>query len=669
MNVSRSPGLVWSFGRKNRGVSPPKQSPLSYILPKTVGVSAEGFIRTRECSTSKSIPYIEPIQDNGRCHDRAYYTPSTYANYSNMAQFMSKHNFKSVQSLYQWSVDEYPSYVPTMIQQLGIKVDHPYENVFEDISPFERRWLTGSRMNIVDSCLHHDSTKIALLESSETSQSIKKVTFAELESQVNTLANYLHETFEPGATISLIGPMDTGNVAAFLAIIKAGCVCAPIPHSYSKEQITSILDSIDAHAIIVGEAYQRNGKDVNVYKKLAEVPLPKLVLGHVHLIDSTDIRVDSLQKCASFKSILRDPNDVVFEIATSGTSGRGFKLISLSMIHVINYACLAFFHQNVQSGSITNWPTEMGWMMGPFATFGSFINGATMSVYRGATTTESFLEFLDKSAATSIGMIPSILLAFDRNGILDKWTETNRKLNHIQQVTITGERSDPMVLTKFLKLLPPNTPIIEIMGGTEVGVYATSSVLHPLLLSSFSMPAMGSRFGVHVDMTNDSEVEGEVFLRARDFGHSTKGKHFDHYAEYFEDAPMGWRRHGDRVNVNRDGYIQSIGRSDDSGNIGGIKVSALLIEHAVNQSPKVAESVAVFVSQKRGPDELLVVVVCGESVNTESPLELKDELNNLIKAVNPLIRLSYLNIVDHIPKTASGKLMRKPFKNSRQGWV
>ena len=192
----------------------------------------------------------------------------------------------------------------------------------------------------------------------------------------------------------------------------------------------------------------------------------------------------------------------------------------------------------------------------------------------------------------------------------------------------------------------------------------TSSVLQPNVPAAFNTPAVGLDF-ILVDEANKVADEGEVFLVPPSIGLSSRLLNRDHFATYYEGTPAisGYgqlRRHGDHFRELPGGYFVAGGRVDDTMNLGGIKISSAEIERVLNQIPGVKETAAIAGSRVGGPDELIVFVVADDEIDAENT---KNEMNTRLKQhLNPLFKVHQVKIADSLPRTASGKIMRRKLR-------
>ena len=209
-------------------------------------------------------------------------------------------------------------------------------------------------------------------------------------------------------------------------------------------------------------------------------------------------------------------------------------------------------------------------------------------------------------------------------------------------------------------------PIIEYCGGTEIGGgYITGTVVQPNIPSTFSTPALGSRFLI-LDEAGKQTDEGEVFLIPPALGLSTELLNADHYAVYYANTPTDnlLRRHGDQIAYLPNGYFRINGRVDDAMNLGGINTSCNQIETVLSKLDFVRESAAIAVTAIGGGPSNLVIYLVPES-DKISKIEMLNEMQLAIhQGLNPLFKIKDCFLVNTLPRTASNKIMRRKLRQA-----
>jgi len=328
-------------------------------------------------------------------------------------------------------------------------------------------------------------------------------------------------------------------------------------------------------------------------------------------------------------------------------------------------------HHDIQPGDVVAWPTNLGWMMGPWLIYASFLNRAAMALYEGLPSGEGFTRFVKEAGVTMLGVVPSLVRAWRAKGAVgfDGWPK-------VRVFSSTGEPSSREEYLWLMSRAGYRAPIIEYLGGTEIGGgHLTGTVAQPASPSAFTTPSLGIDF-VILDDRGDPVPEGssgELYLIPPSVGLSQKLLNRDHEEVYYAGCPKGpggavLRRHGDEIRRLHRGYYRAQGRADDTMNLGGIKVSSLELERVVAGHEEVYECAAVAVQPEgEGAEKLVVFAVPAQGAQPD-PATLKNELQKRIaKELNPLFKIHDLVATDKLPRTASNKLMRRELRKRWQG--
>ncbi|KAL2935726.1 putative acyl-activating enzyme 17 peroxisomal [Bienertia sinuspersici] len=341
----------------------------------------------------------------------------------------------------------------------------------------------------------------------------------------------------------------------------------------------------------------------------------------------------------------------------------------------------AWCHMDIRKGDVVCWPTNLGWMMGPWLVYASLLNNASIALYNGSPLSSGFSKLVQDANVTMLGVVPSIVRA---------WRSTNCTAGYdwsaIRCFGSTGEASSA---DEYLWLMGRACykPVIEYCGGTEIGGgFITGSLLQPQVLAAFSTPAMGCSLFLldnsGTPMPQNMPGFGELALGPLMFGASHTLLNGDHDKVYFKGMPT-WkgkvlRRHGDVFERTTTGYYRAHGRADDTMNLGGIKVSSIEIERICNLvDSSILETAAFGVPPSGGGPEQLVIAVVFKDTSKSMPdlNHLKMCFNSALqKQLNPLFRVNFLPSFGHLissylvsrvvslsslPRTATNKIMRR----------
>ena len=506
---------------------------------------------------------------------------------TNIAAVMRELNLDSYEALHSWSVHHRADFWKLMIERLGVQFHRKFSEVV-DLSKGDEfpKWLVDAQLNIVESCFNAPSEATAIVFQSEDS-ALSTMTYGELNALTNRVANGLANAgFQQGDPIAVNMSMHPESVAVYLGIIKAGGVVIAIADSFAPDEIQMRLRIANAKGIFTQDYIRRAGRQLPLYARVVDADAPKAIVLSCGEEPPIELRngdltwEEFLSNSDQFDAVGCDPHDHTNILFSSGTTGEP-KAIPWTQTTPIKCAVDAYLHHDIQYGDVLAWPTNLGWMMGPWLIYASLINQGTIALYDGTATEREFGEFVQNARVTMLGVVPSIVRAWKNKGCLKglDWQA-------IKAFSSTGECSNTEDML-FLMSTAGYRPIIEYCGGTEIGGgYLTGTTVQPAAPATFTTPALGLDI-VICDEKGQPTDNGEVFVTPPSIGLSTELLNKDHYEVYFEETPQlpklpPLRRHGDGVERLADGYYRIHGRVDDTMNLGGIKISSAEIEGVLN---------------------------------------------------------------------------------------
>ncbi len=591
--------------------------------------------------------------------------------HANLTALMNQLGFDDYRAFHRWTSANRAEFWQRVIDRLGVVFSRPPSQVL-DISAGARQpiWLPGAELNIVSSCFPGDGFEIAVVIGHEASEQVEAVTYDELDLLANLVANGLAAAgFSPGDAIALYMPMNLECVAAYLGIIRAGCVVVSIADSFAAPEVARRLEISDAAAIITVSSFERGGRTIGLYDTVRDAGSVRAIVIASEDFSVTSLRDgdilwwDFLSDETEFEALTAHPDAITNILFSSGTTGDP-KAIPWTHLTPMKCAMDGHFHHDIQRGDVVAWPTNIGWMMGPWLIYATLINRGCIALYEGVPTGRGFAEFVAKVGVSMLGVVPSLVRAWRDSGACDgiDWSRIN-------VLSSTGEPSNRQDYLWLMSRTGYRAPIIEYCGGTEIGGgHLTGTVIQPASPASFTTPALGLDLVVLDDDGQPvaEREEGELYLVPPSIGLSQTLLNRDHDEVYYEGCPAGpdgevLRRHGDLVARFPGGYFRAQGRADDTMNLGGIKVSSLEIERVIESHPSVYEAAAVGVQPGgEGAEQLVVFAVLADD---RAPDDLQRILGTTIaQELNPLFKLHDLVMVDSLPRTASNKLMRRELR-------
>ena len=596
---------------------------------------------------------------------------------SNVAWLLGVTGQASYRDLHHWSVENREAFWERVIDRVGVRFHTPSDRVLDLSSGVEQPvWLEGARYNIVESCFQAPPDATAIVFASEADPHPRTLSYGDLERQVCRVTNGLRQGgFREDDAIALYMPMTVECVAAYLGIIAAGCRVVSVADSFSAAELRKRMEITGAVAVVTLATYSWAGLQIDLYQKVRAaledssqdaraIVIPGANPGDLEIADTDLLWDDFLGSSEKPGFSIGPPDRVTNVLFSSGTTGDP-KAIPWTQLTPIKCAMDAHFHQDVRPADVVAWPTNIGWMMGPWLIYAALLNRAAMALFQGAPHGDGFIRFVETAGVTMLGLVPALVRAWRTRNLVgpNSWTQ-------IRLFSSTGEVSNPEDSLWLMSRAGYRAPIIEYLGGTEIGGgLATGSVLLPAAPSAFSTPALGLDFVILNEAglpTSPGEL-GELFLIPPSVGLSQTLLNKDHHEIYYAGCPTGpdgetLRRHGDEFIAIGDGHFKAQGRTDDTMNLGGIKVSSIELEEVINEHPDVFESAAIAV-QLRGEGAASLVVYIVATSDPDLQQTAQDLNRRIAVELNPLFKIHEVVPVDTLPRTASNKVMRRELRD------
>lgn len=599
---------------------------------------------------------------------RAWIPTAEFIATTNIAKFMHGTDLDSYEQLHAWSMNDRERFWGRVIDQLQLRFRTKPQRIVDLSSGVETpQWLPGAKLNIAESCFNAPADSPAIISQSESGP-LQTMSVGELATLSDRIAlNLVRIGMRPGDAVAIIMPMTADAVAIYLGIVKAGCAVVGIADSFQSKEIATRFRLSQAAAVFTQDVQLRGGKVHPQYENVVKANGPRaIVLAAAETLAVTlrdgDMTWQSFLKAdGPFEAVALDPDAPSNILFSSGTTGDP-KVIPWSQTTPIKCAADGYFHQNIQPGNVVVWPTNLGWMMGPWLIYASLINRATIGLFNGAPTGAAFGKFVQDVKANVLGVVPSLINNWRQTGCMN-----NLDWSSIRAFSSTGECSCPDDMA-WLMTLPGGAPVIEYCGGTELGGgYIASTVTRPCVPGMFNTPTLGIDFKI-LDESGSAAPQGELYLVPPSIGMSTTLLDKDHHEVYYAGAPRDvnigvLRRHGDEMKALPGGYWRALGRADDTMNLGGIKVSSAEIEEVLKAVPDVVETAAIAVAHADGPSQLVIYAVCKKS-DGFSPEQMRTALQGAVRRdLNPLFKIHSVVFVDSLPRTASNKVMRRVLRD------
>ena len=583
--------------------------------------------------------------------------------HANVTRLAGELGIDTYENLHRWSAKHRAEFWGRTIDRLGIVFrNSPDQILAEPADPRSPEWLPGARFNIADSCFQADPDATAVIYEHRGTRD--RLSYGQLESLVDRVAHGLHQLgLHRGSRVAIAMPMTVQAVAGYLGIVKAGGVVVSIADSFAPGEIRTRLEIAGADAIITQGAIHRGRRTLPMYAKVLEAEAPRAIVVEPEPDSLREGDLDweeflgPTEPFEALESTGPAYTNILFSSGTTGTP----KAIPWTHLTPIKSAMDAHFHHDIHPGDVLAWPTNLGWMMGPWLIYASLINQATIALFDDAPTERWFGEFVEWADVTMLGVVPSLVRTW-------RETECMEGLNwsRIRVFSSTGEASNRADM-RYLMTLAGGRPVIEYCGGTEIGGgYMTGTVVQPCVPAAFSTPALGLDIVILDEAGTEAEV-GELFLVPPSIGFSSELLNRDHHEEYYAATPPGprgvpLRRHGDYFTHLDGPYYRASGRVDDTMNLAGIKVSSAEIERVAAGIEGVREAAAIAVPiQGGGPSKLIIYVVGEEGADLST---IKEDMTRAVRSqLNPLFKVHSVIPIESLPRTASNKVKRRELRD------
>jgi acetyl-CoA synthetase len=614
-----------------------------------------------------------------------------YVDGTQLQAVMRRLNVNSNTELHSLSIETPAMYWAATLNEMGIRWVRNYSQ-FVDLSsgPEWPRWFVGGQLNIVDSAVSkwaqsEIAQKPAIIWHDELARS-QAISFAELDREWRKLAAALTSCgIGRGDTVGLFLPMCIEAVIAMLGVAAIGAIGVPMFSGYGDMPVATRLRDSAARLLITADGFTRKGRPVQM-KEVADravfsCPLVETVIvvrqsgSAVSMTIDRDVWWDDLLAGVvpeDAAAIPVDPNDPMLLIYTSGTTGRPKGTIHPHCGLPLKIGADMAQTSNLDTQSRSLFWVDFGWVAGPGFLLGNLLAGATSVIYSGAPDFPSasrVWELIEKTRPTHMWLPPTLartLRAANEAGA-PGWDLTSLRV-----LCSTGEPWDDDTYRWYSRVVGEDRlPISNFAGGTEIGGAILGCLLNqPIKVSSFNAVLPGMAAAIFDE--GGQPIVGRIgeLVITQPFVGMTQGFWHDpdrYIDAYWSRVPGVWV-HGDWAEVDKDGFWFVRGRSDDTIKVGGRRVGPAEIEQAAIACDGVRDAVAIGVPDSDSGSAIVLLVVPDPTTSYKDP-SVSDGLNrrltqHLTAALGRSLVPKAIHLVDALPYTRTGKLMRRLVRNA-----
>ena len=551
-----------------------------------------------------------------------------------------------------------------------------------NIEKGEIAWFKGGKLNASVNCIDRHlpdkSEKIAFIWEGDNPNESKEITYQELHDEVCKFSNVLKlRGVSKGDRVCIYMPMIPEATYAMLACARIGAIHSVVFGGFSPESLKDrILDS-DCQTVITADEGLRGGKRVplkeNVDEALMGCPNVHTVLviartgAEVPWNDDCDVKYEEISKDISnnCEPEIMDSEDPLFILYTSGSTGKPKGVLHTTGGYLLQAAISHRLVFDYKDGEIYWCTADVGWVTGhSYIVYGPLANGATSLIFEGIPTHPSpsrFWEVIDKHKVNIFYTAPTALRALMAQG--DQYVETSSR-SSLRILGTVGEPINPEAWEWYFKVVGASTcPIVDTWWQTETGAMMITPIagFTAMKPGSATKPFLGIEPALLDELGEEIIGEGSGNLVIKSSWPSqirtVYGDHQRCIDTYYSMYP-GYYTTGDGARRDSDGYYWITGRVDDVLNVSGHRLGTAEVESALVLHQEVAEAAVVgYEHEIKGQGIYCYVTLMSGTTPNE---ELKSDLINLVaKEIGPIAKPDIIQWAPGLPKTRSGKIMRR----------
>ncbi|KAK7203876.1 hypothetical protein BZA70DRAFT_63015 [Myxozyma melibiosi] len=588
------------------------------------------------------------------------------------------------QKMYKESIESPDTFWARMANEL-LSFSRPFSKVqyggFEhgDVSWFLNGQLNAS-YNCVDRHAFEDPDRVAIIYEADEEKDSRKITYGELLREVSRVAATLQSFgVTRGDTVAIYMPMIPEAIIALLAVTRLGALHSVVFAGFSSGSLVDRIENANSKVVITTDEGRRGGKAVStkriVDEALKSCPEVKHVL--VYRRTGADIpwtagrdywwHEETVKYRPYFAPVDVPSEHPLFILYTSGSTGKPKGVLHTTAGYLLGAAMTGKYVFDIHPGDVYFTAGDVGWITGhTYVLYAPLLLGVTTLVFEGTPAFPNFSRYWDiieNYKATQFYVAPTALRLLKRAG--DEFI--HHDLSSVRTLGSVGEPIAPEIWQWYHeKIGNEEAHIVDTYWQTETGsnIITPLSGVTPTKPGSASLPFFGIAPAIIDPVTGveleGNDVEGVLAIKQPwpSMARSVWNSHNRYMETYLQPYP-GYYFTGDGAGRDHEGYYWIRGRVDDVVNVSGHRLSTAEIEAALLQNHNVAESAVVGTADDLTGQAVNAFVVL-KPVIDESIADMKKELILTVrKSIGPFAAPKSIIIVSDLPKTRSGKIMRR----------
>ncbi|RDI53543.1 acetate--CoA ligase [Flavobacterium glaciei] len=556
------------------------------------------------------------------------------------------------------------------------------------------KWFTEAKVNIVKNCIDRHLAKrgektAIIFEPNDPSETALHITYNELYQRVCKMANVLREQgIKKGDRVCIYLPMIPELAVSVLACARIGAIHSVVFAGFSASAVATRINDSECKMVITSDGGFRGNKTIDL-KGIIDEALEKcpcvekvLVAKRIHtdinMKDGRDLWLQPLLDQASDNNVaeIMDAEDPLFILYTSGSTGKPKGMVHTTAGYMVFTAYTFKNVFNYEENDVFWCTADIGWITGhSYILYGPLLNGATTVIFEGVPSYPDFSRFwevIEKHKITQFYTAPTAIRALAKENIefVQKYP-----LKSLKVIGSVGEPINEEAWHWYNDHVgDKRCPVVDTWWQTETGGIMISPIafVTPTKPTYASLPLPGVQPVLMDEKRNEIEgnqVTGSLCIKFPwpGIARTIWGDHQRYKDTYFSTFP-GKFFTGDGALRDEVGYYRITGRVDDVIIVSGHNLGTAPIEDAINEHPAVAESAIVGFPHDIKGNALYGFVILKETGETRNKENLSNEINQHISDhIGPIAKLDKIQFVSGLPKTRSGKIMRRILRKIAEG--
>ena len=556
------------------------------------------------------------------------------------------------------------------------------------------KWFEGGELNITENCLDRHleerGDKVAILwEPNEPGEAAIKLTYKELHAKVCEFANVLKaQGVQKGDRVCMYMPMVPELAIACLATARIGAVHSVVFAGFSAQALSDRVNDAEARVILTSDGNYRGKKNIPVKAVVDQACETSPVVESVIVVKRTEAEVtwkEGRDKWWHEEVAKVDSNcpatavaseDMLFILYTSGSTGQPKGVVHTTGGYMV-YTDYTFRNAFQYNEDDVYWCTaDIGWITGhSYIIYGPLLAGATTMMFEGVPTYPDagrFWEVCEKHKVNQFYTAPTAIRALQAYGtdFVEKYD-----LSSIKALGSVGEPINEEAWQWYHKNIGKgNCPIVDTYWQTETAGFLISPLagITPEKPTYATLPMPGIQLAIMDAEGNEIEgngVEGNLCIKFPwpSIIRTTYGNH-ERCKEVYFGTYENMYFTGDGCKRDEDGYYRITGRVDDVINVSGHRMGTAEVENAINEHSNVVESAVVGFPHEIKGQGIYAYVICEEAPADEDAFRA-EVLKIITKEIGPIAKPDKIQVVPGLPKTRSGKIMRRILRKVAEGDV